>query len=294
MHKALQYGANSYAFFAKEFEIPTGDDYRRVQILRDSVERGMDGFTVKFQPVFEAEGKRGRVRSCEALIAIGDTFGEYAANPARVIRLAENTGLDIAIDDWVLRSVCSLCKKIRAEYDPEFTVSVNTTARELTTGTIVSMAENALRETDLEPSALSIEVSEHIIASNYNVVSPVLGALKKLGVSVTIDNIGSQYIVPSLIKHSCVSTIKSDITLFTGIYDEFDRNFTDSLFKLARSCNVAVCVKKIESEEQLEYVDNADLYQGYLYARPMDEKEFMEFMAAEFEAVPAMAERIGV
>jgi len=277
MHKALQYGANSYAFFAREFEIPTGDDYRRVKILRESVERGMDGFTVKFQPVFRADG--GRVKSCEALISIGSIFGDFASQPERLIRLAENTGLDIAIDDWVLRNVCNLCKKVRAAYDPDFTVSVNTTARELTTGTIVKMAENALRETGLEPSALSIEVSEHIIAANYSAVSPVLGALKKLGVTVTIDNIGSQYIVPSLIKHSCVSVIKSDVTLFTSIYDEFDRSFTDSLFKLAQSCGVLVCVKKIETAEQLEYVANADLYQGYLYAKPMEEKDFLEFMA---------------
>jgi len=284
MHKALQYGANTYAFFAHEFEIPTGEDYRRVKILRESVERGMDGFAVKFQPVFEAGGRR--VKSCEALISIGDAFGEFAANPARLIRLAESTGLDIAIDDWVLRNVCNLCKKIRAEYDPDFTVSVNTTARELTTGSIVSMSQRALRESGLEPSALSIEVSEHIIAAHYNVVSPVLGALKKLGVTVTIDNIGSQYIVPSLIKHSCVSTIKSDVTLFSGIYDEFDRSFTDSLFKLAQNCGVLVCVKKIESEEQLEYVANADLYQGYLYGKPMEEKEFMEFMETARIAEP--------
>jgi len=71
------------------------------------------------------------------------------------------------------------------------------------------------------------------------------------------------------------------VTLFTGIYDEFDRNFTDCLFKLSQNCGVLVCVKKIESEEQLEFVSNADLYQGYLYAKPMVEKDFLEFMDAE-------------
>jgi EAL domain-containing protein (putative c-di-GMP-specific phosphodiesterase class I)/GGDEF domain-containing protein len=273
VYKAIEYGANTYAFFAREFELPAENDYKRAQTLRNAVENGMEGITVRFQPVFGSDGHHAL--GCETLIAISDENSP----PARLILLAESMGLDIAIDSWVLKQACEFCKKMRKEYDPDFFVSVNTTKRELTTRAIISMVEKALIESGLQPDALAIEIEEQTIVAHYETVSSVLGALKKLGVSIIVDNLGSHYAVPTLMKHSCINYVKADITLFTTVYeDDFERMVTGSLLKRARDYGVSVCVKKIETEEQLEYIEGVDLHQGYFYAKPMDDEAFTEFV----------------
>jgi diguanylate cyclase (GGDEF)-like protein len=283
-YKAIEYGKNTYAFFAREFEIPAEDDYKRAQTLREAVENGMKGLSARFQPVFGADGRRAL--GCETLISMSDENSP----PARLIRLAESMGLDIAVDSWVLKQACEFCKKMRKEFDPEFFVSVNTTKRELTTKAIVAMVERALEESGLPPSALAVEVEEQILIAHYEIVSSVLGALKKVGVAIIIDNLGSHYAVSSLIKHSCVNYVKADITLFTTMYDDdFERTVTDSLLKRARDYGVSVCVKRIENEEQLEFIDGVDFHQGYLYGKPMADDDFTNFMSSCVNAEPARA-----
>ncbi|MCL2633035.1 MAG: GGDEF domain-containing protein [Oscillospiraceae bacterium] len=276
MYKAREFGANTYAFFAREFELPTADDYRFAQLLRNAVENNMEGLTVKFQPVFCSKNRE--ILACEALVSLA---GKDSFPSSRLIHLAENMGLDIAIDKWILKKACEFCKKMRAEYNPEFIVSVNATSRALSTCAIEVMVKKAISESGLPAEALAVEFSEQVIAANYNRFISALGELRKLGVSVIIDNIGSHYSVPSLIRHSGISAVKAEITVFTGVYDEFDKMHTNTLLKLAKESGVFVCVKEIESEDQLDYISDVDHYQGHLYAKAMSEGEFVKFANSE-------------
>jgi EAL domain-containing protein (putative c-di-GMP-specific phosphodiesterase class I)/GGDEF domain-containing protein len=277
MYKAEEFGVNSYAFFSKEFENIEADNYYCTQVLRNAVENDMEGLMVRFTPVYSREN---RIISCEASLALAmpvDSNSLYS--PRELTKIAAKLGIDVAIDSWIVKQACEFCVKAR-ENNPGFIVSVKATERALTTGTVVGMVKDALARTGLEADGLAVQFSERVVAANYDRFIAVLSVLKKTGVGVILDNLGSYYTVTSLMRHSGIRAAKADITMFTGKIDEFDEEYIKRVLKLARDNEVQIGVKSIQNEEQIELVQDVDWYQGEFYSRAVDAEDMILMITA--------------
>jgi EAL domain-containing protein (putative c-di-GMP-specific phosphodiesterase class I) len=128
----------------------------------------------------------------------------------------------------------------------------------------VSAVSSALKETDLPPDGLVVRFTERIIAINYDQFIKVLGKIKKIGVSVVVDNVGAYYNLAVLARHSAISGGIADATLFTGEMDDFAKTYIANMITHAKNNNVKVGVKSVENEEQLALAHqaNADWYQS--------------------------------
>lgn len=268
MDKAKIYGINSYAFYSGEYEPRRDDDYYCAQILRDAVENNMDGVDVRYLPVYQS-GER-KIVSYEAFPMISDymDLGMYPTH--LVMNIAEKMEIDSVIDSWVITQACEFCVKAR-ESSPEITVSVSVSALSLITDEIVFMVKKALDKSGLAPDGLSLQFSEKIAAIHYDKFMNVLPKLKKIGVSVILDSVGSYYITSSLLRHSAISAAKADVTVLSTRIDEFTDTYILGLMKLAKENGVAVGVKSVDNESRLEgkIADNIDWYQGGFYNHPV-------------------------
>ncbi|MCL2070878.1 MAG: bifunctional diguanylate cyclase/phosphodiesterase [Oscillospiraceae bacterium] len=275
--KAKEFGVNSYAFYSGEFEPRRNEDYHCAQILRDAVENDMGGVDVQYFPVYsnQKEYKKGderKIVSYEAVPVISKQLNPELY-PSRVImEIAEKMGIDVTIDRWLIKQACEFCKKARIK-NREMTVSVSVCARSLITGEVVTMIKDALKETKLPAAGLAIQFSERIVAINYDRFISVLSVLKKTGVSVILDNLGSYYAAGTLLRHSGINALKADITVFESGIDEFSESYVSGLINLAKTNGVSIGVRSIENESRLEgIVQGADWYQGGFYSTPVNEE----------------------
>lgn len=286
MYRASEYRVNSYAFFSEEFQKPATIEYSNAHKLRAAISGDMQGFYLKYQPIIEQAS--GKPVMCEAFVHWQDSDGTLP--PSKLVSLAESLGLDIALDKWVIRNACRVCKSLQ-QYPgmSDFAISVNTTSRELLSGSILSIVEAALEESGLRPESLCIEIPERILSLPGVNIATTAGKLKRLGVKIAIDNFGYDFMAPALLRHSYIDYIKSDFSLFANIFDEFDEILLDTVIKLAKTIKGGICVKRIEAPEQLDEIKGYDIpyMQGHLYAVPLVEAELLDWAEAASKAEAA-------
>ncbi len=277
MYKALEYGTNNYAFYIKELERPAKIDYHFTQKIRQSISDEMNGFYLTYQPVIDLS--TGAIVSCEAFIN-WSSDDEWLPT-AQIVRIAENMGYDIYMDSWVIENACLACKKIQNELYPDFNISVNITSRDLRSSAILPILERTLSIAQLEPRHLAIEIQENTIVGQAESVIPIIGKLKALGVSLTIDSFGKELSAANLIKYSYIDLVKTEFSLFSNVFDDFDRIILDTVVGLAKTVKKGICIKRIEDQQQMEIVDKykINMAQGHLFSKPLKIDELYNFVS---------------
>ncbi|MDR0821166.1 MAG: bifunctional diguanylate cyclase/phosphodiesterase [Oscillospiraceae bacterium] len=270
LYRSSDYGTNSFAFYTDEFEGKLAAEYNEISAIRSAVHNGMEGFELKFQPEFDI--KSGKVTGCEA-------FADFhGMQPKRLISLSESMGLDLKLDRWIISSACRFCKQVREMFAPDFTVSVNITARELQSGAVAAITEQALAESGLSPEALYIELPETSSALRSSLNLKAVKRLRELGVKITVDGYEYGFMSVQAFKSGFVDMVKCDASLFTADRtDNFDKIVFDTAMAVAKMVPGGICVKRIEFEEQITYADeyNITKVQGFLYNKPLYEVEFL-------------------
>lgn len=278
LNRAVEYGKNTFAFYSTEFQRSKGMSYQLEQSIRRSIADGMKGFSVVFQPVFNAD--KTRIHHCETLIRWENSdFG--SVSPYVFIQLMEKVGLDVVIDMWVIPQACAFCRKlIKLTGDPDIGVSINLTTHEMKNAEIISFIKSETEKNRLYPKSLIIEVPEKAHVFEYNNTVTTLGALKKLGARIAIDSFGNEYLPLHILKNSYVDMIKIHQSLFTNANDGFDSKLLKTTLELAHSSGVEVGVKYIEHASQQKIVTqfDIDVFQGTHLAEPLEEEAMLEYV----------------
>jgi diguanylate cyclase (GGDEF)-like protein len=274
LYKATEYSANNYAFYKEEFKAEADESYIHEQKLRAAINDNMKGFNIKYQPVAALHGSAVQWTDSE-VIPCYEAYVSWNGFPtAKLMQLAENMGLDIIIDTWVMKNACLFCKKMQ-DFVPEFAVSVNITPWELRSGSILAMVAEALEESGLDGRFLSLEIPERSFSDRQDGVLSVLKKLSGSGVKLVIDSFGSDYGGLRLLKHSLMDMVKMDFSLFTNIFGEFDEIWVGAAARLASSLKNGICVKRIEEKGQLEAARRFGVKyaQGFLFEKPLTAEE---------------------
>ena len=269
MYRAKANGKARYAVFDPSMNT---DALERLELegdLRHALE--LRQLRVVYQPIVTLAS--GRVSELEALLR-WDHPARGVVLPADFIPLAEATGLIVEIGQWVLEEACRRARAWQLAHpaDAQLTISVNLSARQFLNPDLIDDIARTLRDTDLAPSCLKLEITESVLMHDTDGTVAKLWALKRLGVRLAIDDFGTGYSSLSYLKLFPVDTLKIDRSFVSGLgQDSNDTAIVRSVVALAKSLNLAVTGEGIETAEQLGHLRalGCDLGQGYLFAKPL-------------------------
>jgi diguanylate cyclase (GGDEF)-like protein len=234
--------------------------------LRVALER--EEFVVFYQPILDV--KAHRVIGTEALVRWQHpTRG--LVGPNDFITAAEQSGLVVRLGAWVLRTACEQTAQWQ-QVDPELTVAVNLSPRQLLDRTLVATVTDVLKQTGLRPESLTLEITEGSVIKDYEATVPVLNALRAMGVKLALDDFGTGYSSLSYLKQLPVNSVKIDRSFVNDLdSDTPNDHIVAAIIDLAHALGLSVTAEGAETEGQLQVLQamGSDQVQGFLLGRPM-------------------------
>lgn len=264
LYRAKELGGGQCEVFDRAMHARALARLRLETELRHAAERGE--FAVVYQPIVALDD--GRVAGFEALVRWRHPErGELA--PGSFLDVAEETGLVVHIDRWVLREACIQLRRWRAlhpEIEPQMTV--NLSARQFTQGGLVEHLEATLAETGVDVDWIRLEITEGVLVGRAE--EAVLAELRARGVHLLIDDFGTGHSSLGYLHRLPISALKVDRSFLSGSEGNFA--IVGAVVTLAHHLGMDVVVEGVERPDQLDRVRGiaADYAQGYLFSRPLD------------------------
>jgi diguanylate cyclase (GGDEF)-like protein len=285
MHLAKAKGRSSFRFYNETLTTAVNHRVDLELQLREALTRRE--FSLCYQPLVDSRSEN--VVGVEALLR-WNRPGREPLSPADFVPVAEESGLMVALGEWVLRSACHQVKAWLDEGLPPLQLSVNLSGHQLREADFAAVVSEVLRETGLPPALLQIELTESgVIAQDAATVSQ-LRKLKDLGVSIAIDDFGTGYSALGYLRRFPVDVIKIDRSFVGGISDSpADADFVSAVIAMARRLKLIVVAEGVETVEQLCFLkENAcDLAQGFYFSKPLPPEEFRLLLAGDSSRGPA-------
>lgn len=201
--------------------------------------------------------------------------------PQMIIPLAEQTGLINPIGEWVLETACRQNKVWQEMGLPPVRMAVNISATQFRNPGLTNHLKKLLKETDLKPRYLELELTENIAINQADGIVAILERLKKLGVFISIDDFGTEYPSLSRLKTLPIDQLKIDKQFIDGVVDdEKDQTIVTAIILLAKNLGLNVISEGVETAEQLAFLKErqCDLVQGFYYHRPMPAEELQKIL----------------
>ncbi|POA53215.1 MULTISPECIES: bifunctional diguanylate cyclase/phosphodiesterase [Pseudomonas] len=272
MYRSKAKGRNRVERYTRELTAQASERVALEHELRRAIER--NELTLYFQPKISL-GNHELV-GAEALIRWRNpNFGEVA--PEHFIPLAEENGLILPIGDWVLEQACLHLQHWNQHYESFGPLSVNLAGAQLRQPGLLDRIEQLLRDHDLQPGLLQLEITENFIMSQAEEALEVLHQLKRLGVQLAIDDFGTGYSSLSYLKRLPLDFLKIDQSFVRGLPDDpHDVAIVRAIIALGRSMQFTVIAEGVENQEQQAFLalEGCEQIQGYIVSLPLEAEEF--------------------
>ncbi len=216
LYHAKDGGGNRFEFYSELSNAVTLERLALEMDLRYALDRGE--LMVYYQP--KVDLRSGDMVGSEALLRWRHPVHGLVA-PDQFIPIAEETGLIVAIGEWVLRTVC---RQIRRWCDQgrRFSVAINLSARQFRERELAAVISAALADEGLAPELLELEITESIVMHNAEQAAVILSGLKEQGLSVSIDDFGTGYSSLNYLKRFPVDALKIDRSFVRDIATDND------------------------------------------------------------------------
>ncbi len=277
LYEAKRTGRDRYVRFDSAMQATAQDRLLLTMDLREALER--DEFFLLYQPTFDLQSER--VTGLEALIRWRHPSRGVVA-PGLFIGLAEESGVIVSIGRWVLGEACRQAASWRRRGHP-VALSINVSARQLEREDLVDDVQAALAESELDPSSLTLEITETALMRDAEATARLLERIKELGVRIAIDDFGTGYSSLAYLRQFPVDELKIDRAFITGLTRSADsRALAHTLIQLGKALGLQTLAEGIEEPAQLETLrqENCDLGQGFLFARPLDPAAVERFLSS--------------
>jgi diguanylate cyclase (GGDEF)-like protein/PAS domain S-box-containing protein len=277
MYRVKAQGKNNYGFYDEKEDQGTTERLSLEADLRRAMER--QELVLHYQP--QVSAGTGKVTGFEALIRWNHPIRGLIP-PMKFLPLAEETGLIIAIGDWVMREACRQNRAWQEAGLPSVTVAVNIAHKQFMRPTLVSDVEQVLRDTGLEPQYLELELTESILADNAVEAAKRLDELKAVGVALSIDDFGTGYSSLSYLKSFPLDSVKIDRCFIKDIEtDHRDAEISAAIIAMSHNLKLAVVAEGVESQFQLDFMrrKGCDTIQGFFYSPAVPAEKAAHFLA---------------
>ena len=276
MYKAKEEGRNNYQFYSSEMTTLALSKVIMESSMRNALEK--EEFRIYYQP--QINGLTNQVIGMEALVRWEHpTIG--LISPDKFIPLAEETGLIVEIDKWVMKTAM---KQVSQWYEQGLypgILALNLTMKLLERKDFSDIIKSLLEETQINTKWLEFEVTESQIMKNpENAISKLL-EIGKMDINIAIDDFGTGYSSLSHLKQLPIDKLKLDRSFISDIPDdEDDMSITIAIISLAKNLNINVLAEGVETQEQKDFlIENGCIdIQGYLYSKPIPTDEMQKYL----------------
>jgi diguanylate cyclase (GGDEF)-like protein/PAS domain S-box-containing protein len=199
-------------------------------------------------------------------------------SPAEFIPIAEDTGLIIAMGEWVLRTACACARSW-----PGVRVAVNLSPVQFRHRELVETVQDILMETRLDPERLELEITESVLINDTEAALKVLTDLKRIGVNIAMDDFGTGYSSLAYLNAFPFDKIKIDRSFIADLRREDKSSaIVRSVLSLGTSLHMTTTAEGVETDEQMAFLRNEGCkqVQGYLFGRPMPPEEMTLFLTS--------------
>jgi diguanylate cyclase (GGDEF)-like protein/PAS domain S-box-containing protein len=288
MYNAKRDGKDRCAVFNTTMHKRVVTQLRLETELREAIEA--EAIRVFYQPIVELGS--GALRGFEALARW--PVDSPAIPPSEFIPVAEETGLVRPLGRLVLQKACAQLATWRDSglVDPEVTISVNVSGRQLVEPELTADVAAALDESGLRPERLRLEITESSILHDPARIPALLDRLERRGVRAQIDDFGTGYSSLSFLRRFPGDALKVDRSFVRSILTEDgSEEIVRAIVGLAKSLNLRSIAEGVEDEAQLRTLQElgCDHAQGFLFGAPSAPAEIEPLIASWDPAVTAAA-----
>jgi EAL domain-containing protein (putative c-di-GMP-specific phosphodiesterase class I) len=272
MYRAKERGRNAYEFFTSDLTQSSLARFKMETDLRHAIER--DELRIYLQPQFSL--KTGRRLGAEVLVRWQHPQQGLVA-PGQFIPLAEESGLIVALGEWVQCAAClRWAEWAYAGLNPGV-LSINVSGVEFRRGRIEDTVRKALAASSLSPELLELEITESAIMSQAEQSIEVLHHLRAMGISLSIDDFGTGYSSLAYLKRLPLNKLKVDQSFVRGLPGDLeDCAIVRAVIALGHSLELKVIAEGVETADQRWFLtsEDCDEMQGYLRGRPVPADDF--------------------
>ncbi len=257
----------SFQFYTSKIKEESLKQLRLESEIRTAIDTNQ--WELYYQPKMNIAS--GNIESVEALIRWNHPE-KGIIGPIQFIQLAEERGLIIEIGEWVLRTACQQAKQW-SDMGLDISIAVNLSAVQIQQKGFSDLVLDIVKETEIYPRQLELEVTETILMNNVDIASQVLNRLHSRGISISIDDFGTGYSSLSYLKQLPISALKIDRVFIKDLMtDNYDKNIVNSVISMAHGMGLKVIAEGVETQEQLDLLDkmSCDEMQGFLLSKPVE------------------------
>lgn len=279
MYKAKEAGGNCFVVYTSGMQ----EDIQKRMLIEKYLYTALEEneFELYYQPQLDISSNI--VTGIEALLRWRNKeLG--VVSPLQFIGVAEETQLIIPIGKWVLKQSCAFIKKLQEKGHSDITMSVNVSILQLVQTDFIDCVFQTLEEYELKPQCLELEITESILMESYDMIKDKLSILYDKGVKIALDDFGTGYSSLNYLLQLPISTLKIDKTFVDGITLELkNKQLTGQIVMIGRSMGLNVVAEGVETKEQFNYLkqNKCDKIQGFLYSKPLPEKELEDLLLRE-------------
>lgn len=287
MYAAKEKGRNNFSFFTAEMQRQVQARLQLSHDLREAMEQRQ--FHICYQPIIDIA--TGEVVKAEALLRWKHPV-RGMVSPEVFIPVAEENGFIHDIGDWVFRQSVQLAQRWNAQYatmgetrdsDRLRQVSVNLSPRQFMKGSIDEIWLQYLRQMAIDPACIALEITEGILLDDRIGILKVLDKFGAAGLQIALDDFGTGYSAMAYLKKFPIDYLKIDRSFVRDIeLDANDRAIAEAIVVMAHKLGLKVIAEGVETELQRDILAavGCEYVQGYLYAKPMPEEEFLAYVSS--------------
>lgn len=284
MYRAKSKGKARHQVFDRVMHEQAARQLQLETEMHQALER--NEFLLHYQPIFRL--KNEHLVGFESLVRWRHPE-RGMISPFEFVPAAEESGLILPLGKWILYESCYQLKNWQ-EKNPSakpLTISVNLSSKQFLQPDLSSQVAGVLKETDLDPRLLKLEITESHIMENSATASETLNNLRDLGVELSLDDFGTGYSSLSYLHRLPVNYLKIDRSFVNRmIISDENSEIVHTIIKLAQNLKKKVIAEGIETAEQLAQLKllNCEFGQGYFFAAPMPAAEAEDFLNQKLSA----------
>lgn len=279
MYKAKDAGRNTYKFYTNDM---TQKALERISLeteLRDAIKN--EEFEVFFQP--QVNMVKNKIVGMEALIRWRHPK-KGLVPPGKFIPLAEETGMIVEIDRWVMyNAMRQFVEWENAGFDPGV-LSVNLSMIQIDNKDFLYAFELALKNSKISPDSVMLEVTETQVMRNPEHAIEVLNKLKSFGIKLAVDDFGTGHSSLSYLKRLPIDKIKIDQSfVFDVPNDKEDMELVAAIIAISKSLDLSIIAEGVETSEQSRFLQQKGCFeaQGYFYYKPMEASKVTDILKSD-------------
>ncbi len=279
MYLAKKDQDNYFRYYQSEMKEESQSNLEIENDLRVAINENQ--FELYYQP--QVDVKSDFIVGAEALIRWHHPV-KGMISPFDFIPIAEETGLIIAIGEWVLIDSCKRIKELQDDPNCARTfkkISVNISSKQFAQPSFASDVKKIIKNSGIDASNLELEVTEGALISNLDDAIEKMLILKELGIKFSIDDFGTGYSSLTYLKKLPIDIIKIDKSFITNMHaDSDDKILTQTIIQMSQNLRLGLIAEGVEKVEHLNFLQEkgCESYQGYFFSKPIPFKEFKKLL----------------